>query len=80
MSVVRYTGGGVYDLRDGPTWTEAGEEHDVDPGTADRLCGTDRFESVDDAQAEDAETCDTVQGNGDVCGRELPCPYHGGDS
>ena len=24
----------------------------------------------------DAETCDTVMNNGEVCGRELPCPYH----
>ena len=23
-----------------------------------------------------AETCDTVKSDGDVCGRELPCPYH----
>jgi len=22
------------------------------------------------------ETCDTVKGDGEVCGRELPCPYH----
>jgi len=27
---------------------------------------------VDDAP----ETCDTVKTDGDVCGRELPCPYH----
>ena len=24
----------------------------------------------------DGETCDTVKADGDVCGRELPCPYH----
>ena len=24
----------------------------------------------------DAETCDEVKTDGDVCGRELPCPYH----
>lgn len=23
-----------------------------------------------------AETCDTVKADGEVCGRELPCPYH----
>jgi len=22
------------------------------------------------------ETCDVVKGDGDVCGRERPCPYH----
>jgi hypothetical protein len=24
----------------------------------------------------DTETCDTVKADGEVCGRELPCPYH----
>jgi len=24
-------------------------------------------------------TCDTVKTDGDVCGRELPCPYHSED-
>lgn len=24
----------------------------------------------------DAETCDAVKSDGEVCGRELPCPYH----
>jgi len=23
-----------------------------------------------------ADTCETVKADGDVCGRELPCPYH----
>jgi len=31
------------------------------------------FASVD----EPAGTCDEVKNDGDVCGRELPCPYHG---
>lgn len=25
---------------------------------------------------EEPETCQTVKNDGDVCGRELPCPYH----
>jgi hypothetical protein len=25
---------------------------------------------------DDAETCDVVKSDGEVCGRELPCPYH----
>jgi len=24
----------------------------------------------------ETKTCETVKGDGDVCGRELPCPYH----
>jgi hypothetical protein len=26
-----------------------------------------------------AETCDTVKADGEICGRELPCPYHSED-
>lgn len=26
-----------------------------------------------------AETCDTVKSDGEVCGRDLPCPYHSED-
>ena len=29
---------------------------------------------------EDTETCDTVKSDGEVCGRELPCPYHTDDA
>lgn len=25
------------------------------------------------------ETCDTVKSDGEVCGRDLPCPYHSED-
>ena len=25
------------------------------------------------------ETCETVKSDGEVCGRELPCPYHSDD-
>jgi hypothetical protein len=27
-----------------------------------------------------AETCDVVKADGDVCGRDLPCPYHTDDA
>jgi len=27
-----------------------------------------------------AEICDSVKSDGEVCGRELPCPYHSDDS
>lgn len=27
-------------------------------------------------ETEDAETCSVVKGDGEVCGRTLPCPYH----
>lgn len=39
-------------------------------------------EDVDDTDADTTEsdgaveTCDTVKNDGEVCGRELPCPYH----
>lgn len=28
------------------------------------------------AVGDDTETCDVVKQDGDVCGRDLPCPYH----
>lgn len=27
--------------------------------------------------SDDPETCDVVKQDGEVCGRTLPCPYHG---
>jgi hypothetical protein len=29
-----------------------------------------------DLLEDDAETCDAIMQNDEVCGRELPCPYH----
>jgi hypothetical protein len=31
---------------------------------------------VDVARLRVSETCDAVKSDGEVCGRELPCPYH----
>jgi hypothetical protein len=28
------------------------------------------------AHGDESDTCDAVKNDGDVCGRELPCPYH----
>jgi len=42
----------------------------------------DRYASANGVTAADlivAETCDTVKSDGNVCGRELPCPYHSED-
>lgn len=33
----------------------------------------------EDADEEEAETCDEEKEDGEVCGRELPCPYHSDD-
>lgn len=49
------------------------------PDVARRLAAAwaDRF----DVDADDllAETCDAVKSDGEVCGRDLPCPYHSED-
>lgn len=40
------------------------------------------FAAANDCDPEDlivAKTCDTVKSDGEVCGRELPCPYHNED-
>jgi len=69
MPQVRYLGGNGYYIRDGPDFDDAGDEAEVDERTADRLTSRGDFELV-------VETCDIVKSDGDVCGRELPCPYH----
>lgn len=33
----------------------------------------------DDLLVDDTPTCETVKSDGEVCGRELPCPYHSDD-
>lgn len=52
-------------------------------------CPADKEESVADVLADaydvDAadlltgQTCDAVKSDGEVCGRDLPCPYHSED-
>ena len=34
---------------------------------------------AEEVEAEDVETCKEVKSDGEVCGREKPCPYHGDD-
>jgi hypothetical protein len=56
---------------DGEAWLRRfAARHDVDPG--DIL--------VEDGPPPDNEagTCDAVKSDGEVCGRDLPCPYHTG--
>jgi hypothetical protein len=52
MPRVRYTGGSRYRIRDGPDFT-AGDEADVDDGTAERLTARDDFELVDEDDGEE---------------------------
>jgi len=47
-------------------------ETDADDAV-ERLARVHGFE-VDDLRVTD--TCDTIKSDGDVCGRDRPCPYH----
>ncbi len=38
---------------------------------------SDVFE--EDVSVDEVETCEEVKSDGEVCGREKPCPYHGDD-
>jgi len=49
-------------------------ETDADDAVA-RLARVHGFE-VDALRVDTADTCDTVKSDGEVCGRERPCPYH----
>lgn len=72
---VRLTEDGPLRIRGaGRTW-ERDETRTLDADHAADLLEREGFEAVDD-EGDDAETCDTVKSDGEVCGRELPCPYH----
>lgn len=66
-------GPGSYRHRDGLS-VEGGDTVEVDDDRASYLVDEWGFERV--AEEGDAETCDAVKSDGEVCGRELPCPYH----
>lgn len=55
-----------------------------DDGTFDAPAGwAEAFAARYDRDLEElhvAETCETIKSDGEVCGRDLPCPYHSDDS
>jgi hypothetical protein len=52
-----------------------GDRADVSADEAQYLCEElGGFERVDDEDSTD--TCEVMKSDGDVCGRDLPCPYH----
>lgn len=67
------SGPGSYTHRDGLS-VEQGETVDVEEDRAAYLVEEWGFEYIDSG-----ETCDAVKSDGEVCGRELPCPYHSED-
>lgn len=64
MPRVRYTGTAVYNLRDGPTWSE-GDVHEVDRATAERLCEQAYFEHAKADDGEDSVGESEAPGDGD---------------
>ena len=53
-----------------PDTTPASEAADADAGD-----DSGRADS-DDSDADPDDVCTTVKSDGDVCGRDRPCPYH----
>jgi hypothetical protein len=41
--------------------------------------GVEYTDDGDVVLGDEPETCDVVKSDGEVCGRELPCPYHSDD-
>lgn len=73
MPTVRYTSdGGSYRDNEGNRADPDDPLLEVDDAKAETLVDQFRFEYVDD----EAGSCDTVKDDGEVCGRNLPCPYH----
>lgn len=50
---------------------------EVSEAQADTLAR--RYDVSTDALRVGVETCEVVKSDGEVCGRELPCPYHSED-
>jgi len=46
-----------------------------DRGAVERLADAHDCD-VADLRVDTADTCDTVKSDGEVCGRDRPCPYH----
>lgn len=44
----------------------------------ERWCDANGFD-VSDVMVDDADTCEVVKTDGEVCGRDKPCPYHSED-
>lgn len=78
MTAVRLTADGPARYSAGGVVFEPGDVHDVSDGLAEHLLAMPFFEAVDvgDDGDESRATCETVKEDGEVCGRELPCPYH----
>lgn len=70
---VRYTADGGH-YRVGGHGFDPGDVRDVDEDLGEYLEDHDDFEVV-----EETATCEIVKDDGEVCGRELPCPYHSDD-
>lgn len=74
-AVEKTTGGPVYHRGLGET-LEIGDQSEVSEELAAYLCEErGDFERVD-AGDDSAGTCDVVKSDDEVCGRDLPCPYH----
>jgi hypothetical protein len=63
---------------DGETVTPDDDGH---YNIGDRRGWLDRYAAANDCDPDDlivdaTPTCDTIKTDGEVCGRELPCPYH----
>lgn len=64
--------------------TVAGESYAVADGTVtlpsanavEQLARAYDLSPVDLQLEDDGDTCEVVKQDGEVCGRELPCPYH----
>jgi hypothetical protein len=69
--------------------TVRGETFDVDENARVTLPDESHVEALADTydlapeqlapEFEGSETCEVVKNDGEVCGRELPCPYHSED-
>lgn len=74
-ATVRLTDDGPVRFRGGGVRCERGETVATTPDHAASLVDTHGFERVS-AGGEGAAACTVEKSDGEICGRERPCPYH----
>jgi hypothetical protein len=52
---------------------------ETDDAAAVRALADSYETDLESLRVDTTVTCDVVQNDGEVCGRELPCPYHSED-
>jgi len=68
--------GTTYDVQDGILEAETDVVEALSEKYGDKVVPVDETPTPEGEETGETETCEVVMTNGEVCGREKPCPYH----